>query len=215
MLLRIIGGFCVATVLTQMIIAGVYVARGTLNMNSITHIVALLNGIDITGQRLRMVMEKASGSELPSYDEVLAARVLKGLDIDVRLQAQERFARELQDRQESLKEAQTRFDRRREEFFVKLDELRQNTREDGMQELTRTLQALDPEQVKNQLLKMIADDRIEDVVNIIQATPLDKRTDILSEFVSPDEEEKLADILRRIGEGEPAKSLIDRAGNNR
>jgi hypothetical protein len=80
-----------------------------------------------------------------------------------------------------------------------------------MQDVQRTLQSLDAEQAKEQLLMMYDDKRIDDVVTIIQAMPTEKRKDILAEFVQKGEADKLADILRRIGEGMPTTSVIDRA----
>lgn len=211
LLFRIIGGLCVATVLTQSVVLGVCAARGTLDGNTAFQIVALLNGIDITGQRLRMALERQEGWESPSFDDILDERARQGLEMDLRLDAQTRMAKELEERRLKLRRNEEQFDERRQEFFDKLDEIRAGVQQDGMQELTRTIQALDSEQAKKQLMKMIDADRIEDVVNIIQATPLDKRTDILAEFTTPDEEDQLAEILRRIGQGEPASSLIDRA----
>ena len=41
--------------------------------------------------------------------------------------------------------------------------------------------------------------------------PIDKRKDILAEFATPDEMDKLYEILRRIGEGMPTTGLIDDA----
>jgi hypothetical protein len=58
---------------------------------------------------------------------------------------------------------------------------------------------------------MYDDERIDDVVNIVQAMSTEKRKDILAEFVSKDETVKLADILRRIGEGTPTTTLINQA----
>ncbi|SRR6056297_14491 len=211
MLFRLVGGICVATVLTQLIVLGACFFRGTVNSQTITQIIALMNGIDIQGQRLSMVINRANGVEQPDFNEILDARAREALDMDLRLDAQQRYSRELEEKNKELKATQVRFDMRREEFFKKLDEIRLGAQQDGMQELTRTLQAMDAEQAKDQLLRMLNADRIEDVVNIIQATPLDKRTDILAEFISEDEKEKLAEILRRIGEGEPATTLIDRA----
>lgn len=209
---RLIAGACVATVLTQTIVLGACLARGTLNAQSLTQIIALMNGIDITGQRLRLAMNSGDGAEQPDFDEILDARAQKSLDMDLRLDAQKRYSRELEEKLAALHAEQQRFDQRREEFFQKLDEVRSGVQTEGMQELTRTLQALAPDQAKDQLLRMMDDGRIEDVVNIIQATPIDKRTDILAEFVSEPESKQLEEILRRIGEGEPATSLIDRAG---
>ncbi len=81
--------------------------------------------------------------------------------------------------------------------------------------MQRTLQSLDAVQAKEQLLIMYEDERIDDVVTIVQAMSTDKRKDILAEFVSKDESEILAEILRRIGEGMPITGLINEASNDR
>ena len=81
--------------------------------------------------------------------------------------------------------------------------------------MQRTLQSLDAAQAKEQLMIMYEDERIDDVVTIVQAMSTEKRKDILAEFVSKEESTKLSDILRRIGEGMPITSLINEASNNR
>jgi hypothetical protein len=64
-------------------------------------------------------------------------------------------------------------------------------------------------------MKIYDADRIDDVVNIIQGIPIDKRKEILAEFTTPDEAEKLHEILLRIGDGLPTTQLIDQARNGR
>ena len=81
--------------------------------------------------------------------------------------------------------------------------------------MQRTLQTLDAAQAKEQLLIMYDDERIDDVVTIIQAMSSDKRKDILAEFVEGENPEKLAEILRRISEGIPTTALIDKASETR
>jgi hypothetical protein len=58
---------------------------------------------------------------------------------------------------------------------------------------------------------MFKDESIDQVVNIVQAMPSDKRKDILAEFDTPQEDDILYEIIRRIGEGLPITSLIDKA----
>ena len=111
-----------------------------------------------------------------------------------------------------------RFDERLERLRSRreLEEIREKGQQKkGLQDVQRTLQSLDAAQAKEQLLIMYDDERIDDVVTIVQAMSTDKRKDILAEFVSKDESTKLAEILRRIGEGMPITSLINEASNNR
>ncbi|WP_164102877.1 hypothetical protein [Candidatus Laterigemmans baculatus] len=211
MIWRVLTGFCVATVLTQMLVLGVLAARGALNSESGLKIVALANGIDISGDQLRTLLEESQTVETPSFEEVLEKRAQLSFDSDVRLQSQMSFHQELQRMLRELQEKEQRFDIRREAFNKKLAELEQGARDEGMQEVQRTLEVLDPAQAKAQLVMMYDDGEIDTVVNIVQAMPADKRKKILGEFAGPDETEKLYEVLRRLGEGDPKQSLIEQA----
>lgn len=211
-LIRLLAAICVATVLTQLLIAAVYAVRGTLNRDSAIQIVGLLNGIDMSAERIRAAMVDSEATQQPSYEEILRERAINGLDMDLRLESQAKYREELETMLANLREERDRFDVRREEFRDELKRIKEGAQKEGMRELQKTLQALDPEQAKEQLVRMYDDDRLEDIVNIIQATALDKRTDILAEFVSEKEATMLEEILRRIGEGEPMATVIDRAG---
>lgn len=213
--LKLLAGACMGTVLTQMIIVGVCLARGTLNVDTATKMIGLLNGIDITGNQLQLALRQAESVEQPDFDEILHARAREGLDMDLRLRSQSQYHEELQAMLAQLQEQRDRFDRRRDAFALELEALRKGAEGDGMREVQRTLQALPAEQAKDQLLRIYDDGRIDDVVNIVQAMGLDKRKDILAEFVTEPDADKLHELLRRISEGEPTRSLIEQAGEDR
>ncbi len=215
MLLRLFGVFCIGTVITQIILMGYFAWRGTLGPATTTKIVALLNGIDITGEQLVRIMNKADASEQPDFQEILAARKMASLEMDLRLRSQQTFDDELTKMLTQLRDDQARFDTRREAFERKLEEIQKGAEQEGLKEVQRTLQSLAADQAKDQLMKIYDDERIDDVVNIIQGIPIDKRKEILAEFTSPDETEKLHEILRRIGDGLPTTSLIDQARSGR
>ena len=204
---------CLGTCLTQLILLGYFATRGSLDGDTATKVIALLNGIDITGNRLQQVFQKSQQQEQPDYEEILEARKMETRDMDLRLRSQKEFRDQLSSMLAELKLEQQRFDERREAFDRRLAQLREDAREQGLQEVQRTLQALEPDQAKEQLLRMFDDDRIDEVVNIVQAMAIDKRKQILAEFTTADEAEKLHEVLRRIGEGQPTTSLIDQAGD--
>ncbi|TWU41746.1 hypothetical protein [Novipirellula artificiosorum] len=206
------AAFCVATVLTQMMLVGFFLFRGTINGNTGTKVVALLNGIDITGNRLQQILQQSEDIEQPDFEEILQARKMESLEMDMRLRSQNEYRDELSTKEAALREEQAFFDERREAFTEKLKKMEQGARDKGVQEVQRTLQALDAVQAKEQLLRIYDDERIDEVVNIIQAMAIEKRKDILAEFATPAEADKLAEILRRIGEGYPTTALINQAG---
>jgi len=210
-LLRGIAALSVGTCLTLMILIGYFAAQGSLNVDTATKIVALLNGIDITGNRLQQVLNRSEDREEPDFDEVLAARKLESLDMDLRLRSQTQFRDELNAMLANLSTARQRFDERREAFDRRLKELEEGALDEGIQQLQRILQEMEPNQAKDQLERMFKDESIDQVVNIVQAMPSDKRKDILAEFDTPQEDDILYEIIRRIGEGLPITSLIDKA----
>ena len=215
MLIRAFAGFCIATVLTQMILTGYFVSKGTFNGETATNVIALLNGIDISGNQLREIMRQSEDREQPDFDEILEARMMESLDMDIRLRSQKEFRDELGKMLAEHTEEKNRFDQRLTSFDRRLEEMQKGEKEEGLRELQKTIQLLEPEQAKNQLLIIYDDERIDEVVNIVQAMAADKRRDILAEFATPEEEIKLAEILRRIGEGLSKQALMDDAGRDR
>lgn len=211
MILRIVSVFCVATVLTQCLVLGVLAVRGNLDSDKVVKIVALTNGIDITGDRLQEMLDESQTREVPSFSEVLTRRAVAGLDMDLQRHAIDNYSEQVEAYLRELQEKTSRFDLRRDAFNARLDDLEKGQTDEGMRELQRTLEVLPPDLAKTQLLMSFEEGEIDKVVNIVQAMNTDKRKKILSEFQGPAEEEKLAEILRRLGEGEPLKSLIEDA----
>ncbi len=210
-LLNAFAAFCTATVITQIIMLGYFLSQGTLNGDTTTKVIALLNGIDITGNRLQQVLRQSEDREQPDFDEILSARKMDSLDMDMRLRSQNEMRDEISKMLADLTVNVERFDERRKAFDRRLAELAQGAQEEGLKDLQRILQSLDAAQAKQQLLRMYDDERIDDVVNIVEAMSTEKRKDILAEFVTKDEEDKLGEILRRIGEGSPMTNVINQA----
>jgi hypothetical protein len=186
-----------------------------INGDNVTKIVALLNGIDITGNRLEQILQHNEDHEQPDFDEILDARKIKSYDMDIRLRSQKEFRNDLSTMLAELREDRDRLDARLAAFRRELEGIREGAEKEGLQSVQRTLQSLDAPQAKQQLLIMYDDERIDDVVTIVQAMSTDKRKDILAEFVSEEEADKLADILFRIGEGMPTTTLINQAIEDR
>ncbi|WP_442507550.1 hypothetical protein SH528x_006479 [Novipirellula sp. SH528] len=177
-----------------------------------TKVIALLNGIDISGNRLQQILAQSEDREQPDFEEILQARKMESLEMDMRLRSQDQYRDELSQMEANLREKTKFFDERREAFNDKLAKMEKGAKDKGLLEVQKTLQSLDAVQAKEQLLRIYDDERVDEVVNIVQAMPIDKRKDILAEFVQPSEADKLSEILRRIGEGYPTTSLISQAG---
>jgi hypothetical protein len=210
-----VAGLCVATVITQIVLFTYFATRGTVNGETLTKVVGLINGIDITGKRLQQILQQSEASEQPDFEQILDARKLQSLDMDLRMRSQNEMREQIRNLLAELTVRSERFDERRLAFDRRLERIGQAAQQEGLAELQRILQSLDAPQAKQQLVTMYDDERIDDVVIIVQAMTSEKRREILAEFVSADESEKLAEILRRIGEGRPTTSLVNELRDDR
>jgi len=106
-----------------MLLMSYFLIRGTLNRKSATKLIALVNGIDITGNRLQEIMKQTEDLEQPSFDEILAERKMKSLDMDIRLRSQQGFRDELSLMLSELRDDQDRFSNRLLAFRTELKEM--------------------------------------------------------------------------------------------
>jgi hypothetical protein len=210
-LIRLFSAFCVATVIAQLLILGIMAAKGNLRADSVTKAIALINGIDVTGVQLEKALKRAEEQPVPTHDEIVKQRALMSQDLQVKLDA---LARQ----EESLKKLWTEtqaksadFDRRKDEFYVKVDNLEKKLVEENLRQVQQTIEELAPDQAKLQLLRMLENKRMEDVVSIIKVMSPVKRKKILGEFADQEEATKLHEVLMRMLAGEPATSLIEEA----
>lgn len=210
-LVRLFSAFCLATVVAQLIILGLSALRGNLHRETLTKAIALFNGIDISGVQLKKVFDDARSAPMPTYDEVLAQRAQQNLNLEMRERSILRYTQQLEAMQVQLKREQEDFDRRKEAFYSLLDEMSKKGKGENLGEIQRTLEALDPEQAKTQLIKMLDSGQMSDVVAIVKGMALDKRKKILGEFTSEKEQSQFHEILEQMRLGEPAASVIDKA----
>ena len=136
---RGIAAFCVATVLTQAILLSYFLIQGTMNRKTAVQLIALVNGIDVTGNRLQEFLRRSEEYEKPSFEEILDERKMKSLDMDVRLRSQQEFRDELSIMLADLRTDQDRFSNRLLAFRTELKELKQEAEESGIQEVQRTI----------------------------------------------------------------------------
>ncbi len=211
-LIRLFAGFCVATVLAEAIVLGLCAFRGNLSQATAMQALALLNGIDITGQRLEKMLVSSRQTPMPSVEEVASQRADKDRTLDMRERALKLSRDQLDAKEAQLKLEISNFEVRVKSFYSKLDELAKGQDDQGLKKVQRTLEAASPEQAKVQLLKMIEDNQLKDVVAIINGMQPSKTKKILEEFATPSEQEKFSEILKWQRKGDPGiTDAIDKA----
>lgn len=201
-----------ATMLTQSIFLAALWWKGHLTRERLLDVLAALYGVDY--QEIRHQLEekqKALDAEQPSWQQQRQRFAEVYLDLSVRETALQKALLDLQLIQAKLETEQERFTRLKESFDLRLKELVEDYRSQSLAEVQRTLEALAPDQAKNQLVKMMEQGKLGEVAGIIRRLPADKRRRILAEFKTPEDEQRLFDILTFIGKGEPVASEVEKA----
>jgi Mg/Co/Ni transporter MgtE len=94
-------------------------------------------------------------------------------------------------------------------FEGKLNDLSKGLQDTSLGEVQRTLEALPPDQSKDQLLRMWKNGQNKDVVSILKGMPIDKRKKVMGEFEGEEQRLVLNEMLSMFLDGEPTASLIE------
>jgi hypothetical protein len=73
----------------------------------------------------------------------------------------------------------------------------------GIEEAVQMIGNLPPDQAKQQLVEFWTKGEIDWVVTLMRKLPVDRQTKIAREFTTPEDIQKLAEITRRIRDGQP------------
>ena len=208
LLVKLFVAFCVATILAQGIILGISAFHGNLKHDTMVKAIALLNGIDITGDQIRKMLDESRQVPVPTYDDVKNTRAMQDKNLQMRQESIERMKTQVDEMLAELKAETSDFDRRKDEFYVLLDKYEKEALDEGLQKVQQTIEQLSPEQAKDQLLRILKEEEIDDVVAIVKEMASDKRKKILGEFQNEEEAKQLHEILMRLRAGEPRVGVI-------
>jgi len=215
-LLSLFFWFCAATVIAQGCILGLSFFRGNLTNKSMVQIIALMNGIDIPGERLKNAISAGQDVPVPTRDEILNAKIESNLNYKSREESMKRWQGQLQTEQARLELEGIKLAQLRKEHDALVSQFKSGRLSQSLKDVQDVLEIVPPEQAKAQLLKMIEDKAMDDVVAIIKAMAEDKRKKILAEFTGDGDSDKLKEILKelRIVEPKPVSTRVGDATNN-
>jgi hypothetical protein len=204
--------FSIGTVISLAVIGATLWWKGVLNDERIFSMLAALQGIKPPPPPSLTALD--TDAEQPSFNQILHSRMRASLDLDLRENAIDKSLGDLRAIEKALQSESTRLDTWKKSFDDRLASLQTAANEASLLEVQRTLEAIPPKQAKEQIMKVLAepkstiDDPMEDIVRILKAMPLDKRKKILQEFKTPEEVEKLAEILRVVRLGGSDADLL-------
>lgn len=203
-----------------------YFALATLIAQSIMALYAVRTwGID--AERLRQVLAVARGEtqtapaspppavaekpEMPSYQQVLEARALRDVNLRLREEALAHALADLRNSQQKLAEDWKRFKVQRADYERQLAELQSGNVAAGREEVRRILQSVRSKQAKEILMQMLDNKETQEVVALLTGMTDSKRAKILGEFKTPEETQKIEEVLRLIRQGEPKAGVVQSA----
>ncbi len=195
--------FCTATLIAQCVVVGLSFLRGNLTGKSITQIIALMNGIDIPGERLKNAIAAGQEIPIPTRDEILNAKVQASLELDTREKALERYGQQLEMEQKRQELENQKLAQRIKEHDELVKSFSSGMQAESLTEVQRLIEVMAPDQAKVQLLSMWQTGATADVVTIIKALPEGNRKKIIAEFNDPDSAEALSGILKAVRTVEP------------
>ncbi len=204
--------FCVATVIAQAVGLGMLWYKGYFAEERVFAVLAAAHGVDMLALRDRLEAErKVDLEEGPSYESAIDHHLRKSLDLDVREMAIEKGLRDLVSVETAVRVKHERFADIKEKYDTRLLEIANEAKDAALQNLQSTIEAMTPEQAKDQMLRMFRDGATNDVVQLMLNLPTDRQKKILAQFTNDADAQELYEILKRIRLGEPTVSTIDQA----
>jgi stress-induced morphogen len=202
---------CVATVVAAL--AGVIYLRssGRLNDDRIDRLLAVAQGIDTKETKSEQAVgDNANETEQPSYEDHEQARELQSHNLEMREQALKSGLDRIRFEQSKVAREKEIYDALENAFDTQLEALRTKALSSGRENVRMIWENIKPKQAKEQILKMLDNQEMNEVVTILSGMPIGKRAKIVSEFKTGDETARLDEVLRLIRSGVPEVNLIDK-----
>lgn len=201
--------FSIATMIALIVAVGSLWFKGVLDEGRLYRVLGALHGVDVVTMHQQLLAQGDNvEDEMPSYATRRKLLTLKSFNQDLRKNAIDNAWAEMNEMRTKLEVKSTRFEEIKENYAAKLQQASNEEQAEALQEVRRTLEAIKPEQAKEQILKMLEDDAMDDVVTIMKNMPIDKRKKIIGEFEKGPDVESLYNILSEIRKGEPLASEI-------
>jgi hypothetical protein len=204
--------FCVGTLIAEAILFTYVWSKWEMNGEKARQMLAVAQGYDLVAMRDHAALEQETTSvEQPSLAQIIEARAMKSRNLELREQALGQAMARLRLDQKKQAENVARFDETQKTFETRLASMTQTEKLSGFEQNIAILQNMNAKQAKEQLLRMYDSKEIDAVVRLMAGMAPSKRKKISNEFHTPEENEKLAEILRRIREGYPLAAMAGEA----
>ena len=209
-LLALFAYFCVASCVTAAAGVAYWRASGKLDDDRVRRIVAAAQGVELAAAMQETKKKDDSDREQPSFEELEETRELKARNLEVREQSLKSGIDRIRFEKDKLTEEKDRYTRLKSTFEEELEVLHKGAVSSGKESVRLIWENIKPKQAKEQIMHMLEAGEMDDVVTIMAAMPIARRAKIIGEFKTPEEAEKLGEVLRLIRQGVPQVNLIER-----
>jgi len=203
---------CVGTVLAEVIVATVLANHWKLDRGRLIQILAIAQGLDLFAMRDEAEQQADEASyEQVSYEEVLAVRAEQSLNIQLREQA---LAEELDVANRLQRDNTTEMKRIRqisEAFRTEVTALDKEQIEGGIATERAYIEKLKKGEAKQYVGAMLDDGKIDAVIMLLRGMEDKKAADIIKEFITAGEVDKILEVLTKIREGDPGSAIVEDA----
>ena len=207
----LVGFLCTATVITALGSYGYLRKSGKLDDEKMFRIVAILHDVNLE----KIAEENSEGApDVPPEESSFDLRQEKMQMTTLSLQAKrDDLSRLLEDFDSQFKQLSTasaRYQSYKTEVEQFLNKIKEEALDEGLVSVRNQIQNMIPKkQAKPLLIKMLKEeDRVQQVILILNGMSSKKRTDIIKTF-EPEDLDILADLYKHMLDGDPVKPFVE------
>jgi hypothetical protein len=204
----VFSAFCMATVLALLAGMGYLIATGRLDRVKAARIVAVIHGLELFTEPAASVEGRQTAATGPQGSDALAVR---SQQLDLRERFIEGQRSDLDAERRKLMAETTQLAEERQALKKQRADWEEGEKAQGMEAAVLMIGNLPPDQAKQQIVEFWNKGEIDWVVTLMRKLPMDRQAKIAREFTTGDDAQKLAEITRRIRDGQPPLPASEKA----
>jgi hypothetical protein len=201
--------FCIATVLAQAAGLGYLIGTGGLTRRRLAEVIAVLYGFERVAQSPGAAVSAEPATH--TAERRSDALILRNQQLDSRERFIEGQLAALDVERRKLMADKAQFLEARDAFSKQRADWETSEQARGIDEAVLLISKLSPSQAKEQIVLSLGKGEMDWVVSLMRKLPPDRQAKIAAEFTTPDEAQRLAEIIRRVREAQPPLSAANKA----
>lgn len=193
----------------SILLAGYLWYAWDMNRDKLVKAIAIVQGFDIYGTEEAVREAYIQTANDIHYKEILDERAMRTLNTDMADKVNSETLMQIRVERQTILDSKDEIVKLRDSFEKRLKEIDEASKTEGMTTLTQIYSQIDAELAKRYILDMIEKGEFVKVIYVMENMEPRKRSGIINEMEADEELLKMADVLRRIGNGEPEADLVE------